>query len=590
MCDEAPDSYPRPVSRRALAVALVVPAGLLPLLAWALAWSWYFDSPVATLVALGAGFLAGTSLPRVAAVALAAGCGGVLVVVNQLQDQPYHWLDDAVFFAVVVGGAAAAGAAVSGRSAQVARLLGLAAELDEQQRVMIASARLEEQNRVHAHVHTRLAERIAGIAVRAEGALCAPAVDAEALAAIEGEARGVLDQLRAELGSLAGPPEASPGSPEPADPDAEPKPRVPPSRFDLALAGGIGVATAIEFVVHRLSTGPVWANLAAGVLIAAPLVVRRSRPVTATVAVLVVATIVSAWLTPLPETVTGFALLAVLCYSIGAWCPGWRWLPAWLLVVVGILVLEQVSGLAEDGADGDPGWIVVAATLAALALGRLVAGWQQRVSRTAVLVDRLAAGRDAAAAWATAQEREALAGQLHDTVAHAMTVVCLQAGALRLTGEDPSQGLRTIADTAGSSVAELREGLDTLESTDRLLAASRLRAVGRRVGVDVVVEQSGPDPTGPAAALAFRVVREALVNVARHAPGATADVTVQRDGSALLVAVHDTGGEAPAESLGAGLGLTGLSRAIEEAGGTLDHGPRPGGGFRVAVRFPEAGR
>ncbi len=566
------------MTRTSAAAALITSATVLPAVALALGWEWYLDGPLLLLAAVG-GYAAGAWLPRVPAVAAVLLCSAALVVVNQLAEQDYHWLDDTVFFLVVVGGAAGGGAAVTLRARQVDRLERLAAELDEQQRVEVAAARLDEQTRVQQQVHAMLAERIAAIAVRAEGAQRSH--DEEALATLEAEARGVLDQLRAALGTLA-----SPDARE-AEPDAREEPLLRPSPLDLGIAGVLGVAIAVETTVHPLARGPVWANVLVALLVAAPLVVRRAHPIAAVAASLLAALGMSAWLTPLPATVTGVALLVVVFYTVGAWCRSWWWVAGWLLAAAGTVLLEQVSGLADDGVEGDAGWIVLLWTVAAVALGRVGAGWQERVRRTSEVVAGLQRGRGAATRLAAARERQALASELHDTVAHAMTVVCLQAGAHRRTGGDASGALRTIATTASGSLAELRDGLDAIESSPRPLDRSRLAALGRRVGIDVVVTAPDPSPSGAAAALAFRVVREAVVNVARHAPGACAEVLVTSSEDVLRVEVRDTGSATEPAVTGSGTGLAGLTHVVESTGGTLTWGPRSGGGFAVVAEIPE---
>jgi signal transduction histidine kinase len=171
-----------------------------------------------------------------------------------------------------------------------------------------------------------------------------------------------------------------------------------------------------------------------------------------------------------------------------------------------------------------------------------------------------------------------------------MTVVCVQAGAQRRSQGDARATLETIATTAAGSVAELRDGLDAIETTDRPLEPSRLAAVGRRVGVDVGVSEPEVAPTGAAASLAYRVVREAIVNVARHSPGAAAEVTVTRRGDSLRVEVLDQGGGAPPVVSGTGTGLEGLARTVAAAGGTLGWGPRTEGGFAVVAEIPDGGR
>ena len=219
-----------------------------------------------------------------------------------------------------------------------------------------------------------------------------------------------------------------------------------------------------------------------------------------------------------------------------------------------------------------------------MALGRITAGWQARARRTASIVDGLRRGRGAAVRLATARERETLAGELHDTVAHAMTVVCLHAGAGRHLSGDATGALQTISVTAEASLAELRDGIDAFESVEHPLEPSRIAAVGRRMGVDVALV--GAEVSGAAALLGYRVVREAIVNIARHAPGASATVTVQRDNGIVSIEIADSGSTNAPAGVGTGTGLTGLATAVETSGGTMAWGARPEGGYRVAATIP----
>jgi signal transduction histidine kinase len=294
----------------------------------------------------------------------------------------------------------------------------------------------------------------------------------------------------------------------------------------------------------------------------------------------------SAWLTPIPTTVTGVALLAIVFHTVGAWCRGQSWVGGTLVAATGVVAMSLVSGSSEVGAGGEAVWLVLAWSLAALGIGRVTAGSQERLRRTQAVLDALAQGRGAALRLATARERQALASELHDTVAHAMTVVCLQAGAYRRSGGDAAATLHTIATTAATSLVELRQGLDSIEAPDRPLERLGIVALGRRVGVDVIVTGPVSAVTGPAATLAFRVVREALVNIARHAPGARAQVSLSRVGGSVVLEVVDTGGAAGPLVGGTGSGLSGLAKALASAGGRLEWGPRTTGGFRVAAELP----
>ena len=185
-----------------------------------------------------------------------------------------------------------------------------------------------------------------------------------------------------------------------------------------------------------------------------------------------------------------------------------------------------------------------------------------------------------------AQERQVLAGELHDSVAHAMTVVCLHAGAQGRGGGDVEGALRTIASTSELCLTELRDGLDAIEGSAVPLDHHRIDAMGRRMGVDLDV--SVPQPLhGSAAGVAFRVVRESLVNVARHAAGAAASVTAVDEAGTLRVDVVNEPGSAGGRGDGSGAGLAGLADTVAAAGGRLEWGPCDDGGFRVSAVIPQ---
>ncbi len=567
------------MSRVRVAALLLAAGGLLPLVDVALGWHWYVDGIWMVLIASIGGYAAGAWRPRSWAAAGVAAAVPALVAANQLHDQGYHWLDDLIFFLVVVGGPAVAGAAMTTRADQVRRLTRLQAELDELQRIEVAAARLDEQARVMAEVHSGLAEQIAAIGIRAEGARRAE--DATALAAIETEARTVLDRLRDALGSLR----TDDGTPPVAPTDTVTVRGL--NAFDVLVPALIGVALAIETAVVDHAEGPIWANVLAALGVVSPLVVRRVHPILAVAGVGVLGIAMSAVLTPIPETVTGVALMVLIFYTVGAWCPRWWWLVGWAVATAGVLGMELISGQGGDSEGSDDAWIVLFWTVGAVAVGRITAGWQLRVQRTQAVVDELGRGRDAAVHLAVAREREALASELHDTVAHAMTVVCLQAGAHQRAGGTPHEALATIAAAAEKSLEELREGLEAMEAADDPLDRSRITALGRRLGVDLQVsaEHTG---SGPAAVLAHRVIREAVVNVARHAPGASAAVRIERADDDMLVEVVDDGSQHEGTLDGTGTGLHGLAETLAAVGGALEWGPRQPRGFRVAARIPAA--
>lgn len=581
MCADAARPYARAVRspRGPLAVALLLASGVLPLVAVARGWAWYLDGPLILLLPALGGYAAGRWLARPAALGGGLLVVGAVVLANQRLDAEYHWLDDTVFFLVLVGVPLTVGSVVALRGRQIRALDELRTRLAEQERVEVAAARLEEQSRVHHDLHARLAERIAGIALRAQGAQHTR--DSGVLGVLEDESRAVLEQLREGLGSLGRPLPDVGSSPVGTAASAEPDPR-DRSPLDVVLALGLGAAMALETLVSSVARGPAAANVLATLLVAAPLVLRRPRPVLAVALTTLAAASSSLWLTPVARTVTGVALVTVVFVTVGAWCRRGSWPLGLAVAVVGTTLVGLASGVSVRAAGAVVVWGLVAASL-----GRVTAGLHERLRETQEVVTRLEEGRGVALRLARAQEREALAGQLHDTVAHAMTVVCLQAGAARRTGADPAGVLRTVAEAATGSLAELRDGLDALETGERPLEPAQIVALGRSLGVDLDVATPCVEVDDATARLGLRVLREAIVNTARHAPGATATVALRRHDGTLRLEVLDDGGRREPVLRGSGRGLAGLERTIASVGGTLSWGPRPEGGFRVRAEVPE---
>jgi signal transduction histidine kinase len=200
------------------------------------------------------------------------------------------------------------------------------------------------------------------------------------------------------------------------------------------------------------------------------------------------------------------------------------------------------------------------------------------------------------AARAVLAERTRIAGEVHDVAGHGLATIAMQAGvALLMFEERPEQAresLEAIRATSMQALNELRAALDTMHP----MPAQELQHLIERVrtaGLPVDLELGELSETMPAHvdAAVFRVVRESLTNVLRHAGPTRALVRVAHEPSPsrlcgdLVVEVADRGAGAPATSRD-GRGLTGMRARVEAAGGTLTAGPREGGGFRVVARFP----
>ncbi len=202
----------------------------------------------------------------------------------------------------------------------------------------------------------------------------------------------------------------------------------------------------------------------------------------------------------------------------------------------------------------------------------------------------------------TSEERLRIARELHDALGHHLSLINVQSGvALHLNEELPEQtraSLTAIKEASKEALGELRSVLEILreggESAPRTpaLTLDRLDALAAQAataGLEVRTETEGearPLPFGVEAA-AFRIIQEALTNVTRHAGQATATVRVAYGPHDLTVEVDDDGrGPTMTSATPGGKGILGMRERASALGGSLDAGPRPGGGFRVKATLP----
>lgn len=203
------------------------------------------------------------------------------------------------------------------------------------------------------------------------------------------------------------------------------------------------------------------------------------------------------------------------------------------------------------------------------------------------------------------EERLRIAREVHDVLAHHVSLINVQSGvALHLIDDNPDQvreALTAIKQSSKEVLVELRNILGVLRDVDRAAPRhpvaslddldrllERMRTAGLPTAVEVVGEKR-PVPKGVDAA-ALRIVQESLTNTYRHAGPTSATVTLTYLPDELRVQVDDEGrGEAGGPSVGTGSGLTGMRQRAEALSGTFTAGPRPGGGFRVVATFPTGG-
>jgi signal transduction histidine kinase len=238
---------------------------------------------------------------------------------------------------------------------------------------------------------------------------------------------------------------------------------------------------------------------------------------------------------------------------------------------------------------------------AAWFLGDVVRRWRTAAMQHEQRAAELAAAREELALRAVSEERLRIARELHDVVAHSMTVVALQAGSGRLASrQDPEaaqRALETIEKSSREALADmrrlvgvLREGDDSLtQPAPGLADINRLVEEIGRAGIKVGVTTSGQlDQVPPGMALAaYRVAQEALTNVVRHAGVDRAELMLEASDGALVLVVGNgppTRPVAPIE--GGGHGISGMEERASLYGGSLNAGPTGDGGYRVEARFP----
>jgi len=211
--------------------------------------------------------------------------------------------------------------------------------------------------------------------------------------------------------------------------------------------------------------------------------------------------------------------------------------------------------------------------------------------------ERLERERETEAARAVAEEQARIARELHDVIAHTLSVIVVQAAAARdVFSARPERALAALANIEASgrgALAELRRLLGAvrgdamfapqpgLERLDELL--NRVRSAGLEVSFTI---EGTPRPLPAALDLsAYRVVQEALTNTLKHADATRADVAVRYGTDDLGVEVRDDG-SAAGNGTGTGSGLIGMRERVTVLGGSLSAGPEPGGGFAVRARLP----
>jgi signal transduction histidine kinase len=388
---------------------------------------------------------------------------------------------------------------------------------------------------------------------------------------------------------------------------------------DLGLAVALAAVNVVSLLPYRAQLNPLWLALTLVIAQAVPLGWRRSVP-------LVAAFVSGATRVAYDQLGFGFApfplATAIAFFTVIDRCrPVWRWIVT-AAVAAGISISLAAPGHNEPY-DGIFQALIFLTAWAAGVLSRTKRASLQAAQSRA---DRAEAELDRRASRAAEQERTRIARELHDVVAHHVSLMAVQSeAAASLLPDRPAEARRSveiIGDTARLALTELRRLLGVLRGpSERLETAPSVSLAGladvldqvRGAGLPVDFQVVGtPCPLPPGVDLtAYRIVQEALTNTIRHAQAARAEVTLSYEPGFITVSVTDsgrreeqrqdgaerTGSRAADENgasagrtapllTGAGLGLAGIAERVASCGGQLTVGPTPARGFAVRARLP----
>ena len=378
---------------------------------------------------------------------------------------------------------------------------------------------------------------------------------------------------------------------------------VPPPHKALGathyLVPGLGTHLPMLATAAHLSAVPSLA-MAGVVLTTAPLAFRRTYPASAFCVIVLAIIATSQYTTAVTIAAAVFAAYFAVVYS--------RNRPAALACLAAgaaVVTLDYPKIGPQIPARLAPLLVL----LLTAAFGYMMRNWRQRAGESAAELRRAEAEHLAVTRRAVEEERARIAAELHDVVTHNVSVMVVQAGAGRRVLDsspgDAREAMLAIEASGRTAMTELRHLLGLLAPSgapeldgpedqgalrpqpglDEVPAlVDRVRSAGLAVELRVTGTQRGLSQ-GPDLA-AYRVVQEALTNVIKHADGARAQVRIEYRPHDLIIDVSNVAGDSGPSAGGTGRGLIGLRERIAIYGGSLEVGPRPGGGWRVRATIP----
>lgn len=387
----------------------------------------------------------------------------------------------------------------------------------------------------------------------------------------------------------------------------------PVTRWDVALTAGLMVTTCFWGDLMAGHQGHYLAAVLTSLAITAPVVVRRNRPLLM-LAIVSVAGLVQCVTVPGPTA----SLLAVpvVAYSVAKWVGGHDSRLVLLSGLIGAVIgpLRWIGNVHfADGYAGRGRMLVLlfvmcfAAVLVPYLIGRRIREnditGQERARSAEQQYKAELAAREERARATEARVRNDIARELHDVVAHSLSVIIVQAeGGKALARKNPpaaAETLDTIAETGREALTEMRRMVGVLRAGPDDTEYAPQPGLGdiaemvQRAGDRVDLTVTGAQPAVPATVglAAYRVVQEALTNFFKHAgPDASAQVHISYGATEIEIEITDNGVGAKAPNDGAGNGLKGMQERVTAVGGRVSARARRTSGFQVRAHLPIAGK
>jgi signal transduction histidine kinase len=593
-------TLPLAVRRRVPVASFACVAILAPTLDRALGSPWGANANAFVFLVLAAAYSVGAHAP------LRRALPAVLAATAWLATLEAIWGDgeDYAFLGLLLGVPWLSGRGVRRYRRQAARLRELTMRLERERAVSDRVAIERERQRMAHETHDAISHAVGEMVVQAAGAEQVLERDPDrartALAAVQATGRDAVDQLRAIVGILrSGEPPILPPGRNDAELDAieAPPARSWPAFLDAGLALvllALGAAYAVDASALAGERVPA---LLVQALAAVAVVLRRERPLAALALAAAAYAGEGALAGGDPGSPATIGALLLTTHSAAAHADR-RSASATACVALGT---PAAIALAVGGADAADVLLPVVIFAIPWLSGRAVAAYGRQGEKTRDLARRLAWERDARARLAVLDERARIARELHDSVAHAVSVMVLQAGAAgRVLDTAPARArsaLRAIQQVGREALDQFGTLLGLLEpAEDRaplaprpgLAELERLLDAVRRAGLPVRLTTVGEPVPLPAAldATAYRVVQEALTNALKHSGAAPTEVTVRYADDGVGLEIVDAGTTRQRRSP-AGHGLAGMRERVAHHGGRLYAGPAPAGaGFAVSAFLP----